>query len=57
VANGVVSVAGTALQAAVGLRGLVGLTCYAAWNLLFAALTVLYLLHLRAVVRQTGPGP
>lgn len=56
-ANGVVSVAGTALQAAVGLRGLVGLTCYAAWNLLFAALTVLYLLHLRAVVRQTGPGP
>ena len=57
VANGVVSVAGTVLQAMAGLRGLVGLVCYVAWNVLFAALAILYVLHLRAVLREAVPRP
>lgn len=52
IANGVVSVLGTALQATVGLRGIVGLVCYAAWNVLFAALCVLYVLHARRAYQQ-----
>ncbi|HYQ80720.1 MAG TPA: hypothetical protein VEP68_04415 [Anaeromyxobacteraceae bacterium] len=55
VVNGVVSVAAAALQAAVGLRGLAGLAAYAAWNVLFAALSVLYVLHLGRVRREAGP--
>ena len=52
IANGVVSLLGTALQATVGLRGLLGLVCYATWNVLFAALCVLYLLHARREHRR-----
>jgi len=56
VANGVVSAAGTALHAAVGVRGLFGLSLYAAWNVLFAVLALLWVLVLRRWVRQAG-GP
>jgi len=52
VANGVVSVAGTALHAAVGVRGLFGLALYAAWNVLFAALAVLWVVVLGRWAQQ-----
>jgi len=52
VANGVFSVAGTVLQATVGLRGLAGLACYVVWNVLFAALAILYVLYLRGIRRE-----
>ena len=55
VANGAVSVAGAAVHATVGLRGLVGLASYVAWNVLIAALVVLYVLHLGAVRRERLP--
>lgn len=51
VANGVVSVAGTVLQAAGALGGPTGLVAYLAWNLLFLALVTAYVLHMRAVAR------
>jgi hypothetical protein len=57
VANGVVSVAGTALQAAGALAGLAGLAAYLVWNLLFLWLVVEYLLHLRAAARARSGMP
>jgi hypothetical protein len=42
------------LQATTGLRGLVGLASYGAWNVRFAALAVLYVLHMRLVLREAG---
>ncbi len=56
-ANEVVSVAGAVLQATAGLRALVGLVCYVAWNVLFAALAILYVFHLRAVLREAVRRP
>jgi len=52
VANAGVSVAGAVAQATVGLPGLVGLAAYVGWNVLFAALAVLYVVHSRAVARS-----
>jgi len=57
VANGVVSVAGTALQAAGALGGLPGLVAYLAWNLLFLALVVAYVLHMREAAGASTRAP
>jgi hypothetical protein len=51
VANGVVSVAGAGLQAGGALGGLPGLTAYLLWNVLFLALVVTYVLHMREAAR------
>lgn len=57
IANGVVSLLGTALQASVGLRGLVGLVAYAGWNVLFAALCVLFVIRMHRVHRRVATPP
>jgi hypothetical protein len=51
VANGAVSVAGTAFQAAGALGGMTGLASYVVWNLLFLGLVVEYVLFLREAAR------
>jgi hypothetical protein len=50
-ANGLLSVVGTGLQAAGLLGGLAGLAAYVLWNVLFLALVVEYVLQLRATAR------
>lgn len=52
VGNGLVSVLGTVLQATIGLRGVVGFACYLGWNVIFLALSVLYVVYFRRTSRM-----